>query len=527
MYAIGTRRRIASTERSIRREENENMVRTITSIILMTFGVAGAAENPLVLKPVGEERVLHKRILGINAATAFYEDLTEDTRKIAPTRELAPALLRFPGGTIANYYNWQSGQIEISVKQNSSTYTRMMGRIAQYTRRLHPGGVSIDQFHDFSQKVGSEILLVLNLETSTLEEQVAWLKGMKERGIVPRYIELGNEFWIAMVGDPNVLKKFPDAPTSMKLMKRYTNAIKPFLPEDAVIAAQSAGSDFHTSQSSVNVNPLMRRMHEWDKDLFNEPWFDAVTVHLYPEPDVALGVGASSGLPGNIDKVFPAMMARVDDGVDRTIRAIAKRHPGKEIWVTEWNPNGVRFFFQQRNPGLTGLMIHCTTRMILAFLRSPAVTMSTFHMLSFRGGPYSVFAPRAHGEDFMPVGPGTVLRWFNEAANGGAKYRFVKVEGAERIPGGGAFPDEVYNDVEAAQFIKGTGVSLLIHNASKGTKRCKLTAFKGGKIPSRVETFDTPDLMKDYASGGPVTRTIEPSSEIEVPAYSVTRVIWD
>ncbi len=503
------------------------MIRTITFLILMTFGVASASDNPLVLKPSGEERVLPERILGINAATAFYENLTDDTRKIAPTREMAPALLRFPGGTIANYYNWKSGQIEIPVKRDSSTYTRMMGRIAQYTRRLHPGGVSIEQFHDFSQKVGSEILLVLNLETSTVEEQVAWLKGMKERGIVPRYVELGNEFWVAMVGDPNVLKKFPDALTSMKLMKRYVDAITPYLPEDAVIAGQSAGSDFHTSQSSVNVNPLMRRMHKWDRDLVNKPWFDAVTVHLYPEPDVALGFGASSGLPGNIDKVFPAMMARVDDGVDRTIRTIAKRHPGKEIWVTEWNPNGVRFFFQRRNPGLTGLMIHCTTRMILTFLRSPSVTMSTFHMLSFRGGPYSVFAPHPHGEGFISAGPGTVLRWFNEAANGGAKYRFVNVEGAKRIPGGGAFPDEGYNDVEAALFVKHTGVTLLIHNASKETKRCKLTAFRGRKIPSRVEIFDTPDLMKDFSTGGPVTRIIEPSSEIDIPAYSVTRIMWD
>jgi hypothetical protein len=148
-------------------------------------------------------------------------------------------------------------------------------------------------------------------------------------------------------------------------------------------------------------------------------------------------------------------------------------------------------------------------------------------MLSFRGGPYSVFAPHAHGEGFIPAGPGTVLRWFNEAANGGAKYRFVKVKGAKRIPGGGAFPDEGYNDAEAALFVKHTGVTLLIHNASKGTKRCKLTAFMGGKIPSRVATFDTPDLMKDYARGGPVTRIIEPSSEIDVPAYSVTRVMWD
>jgi len=106
--------------------------------ILASFGEAAGADRPLVLKPVAKERILPERILGINAATAFYEDLTEDPRKIDPTRELTPALLRFPGGTIANYYNWRSGQLEIPVKENSSQYTRIMGRVAQYTRRLHP-----------------------------------------------------------------------------------------------------------------------------------------------------------------------------------------------------------------------------------------------------------------------------------------------------------------------------------------------------------------------------------------------------
>ncbi|GAI89340.1 unnamed protein product [marine sediment metagenome] len=220
-------------------------------------------------------------------------------------------------------------------------------------------------------------------------------------------------------------------------------------------------------------------------------------------------------------------MAHVDEGTERTLNAISKRHPGKEIWVTEWNPNGVRFFFQRRDPGLTGLMIHCTARMILAFLRCPTVTMSTFHMLSYRGGPYSVFAPNGKGTGFIHAGPGTLLKWFNEAANGGAKYRCIKVEGAIRVPSGGAFPDEGYYDVEAALFTKGKSLTLIIHNAGKDIKRCKLSAFNNGKIPTRVETFDTPDLMKDFAMGGPIPRSIKAAEEIEVSAYSLTRVLWN
>ncbi|MBW2624512.1 MAG: hypothetical protein JRD68_16505, partial [Deltaproteobacteria bacterium] len=379
-------------------------------------------------------------------------------------KTLAPALLRFPGGTVANYYNWRKGQLEVPIFTDSSQYTKIMNRIARGIRYLHPNGVSMDDFHAFSLKSGAEIVLVPNLETSTLDEQTAWFKHMKSRGMVPRYIELGNEFWVAMVGDPNVMKKFPDAPTAMKIMKEFVDAVRPYLPDNAVIAAQGAGTEFGTSQEAASGNYIMRRMAKWDKEMTNEPWFDALTVHLYPEADLILGPGASRRWPRNVEKLFPAMMARADQGTERVLNALVKKFPGKDIWVTEWNPNGVRFFFQKQNVGFSGLAIHTTARMLLAFLRCPAFTVSTYHMLGFKGDPYSVFAPD-HAGGFIPAGPAVALEWFNRAANGGAAYQRLEVAGAVRIKGNGAIPDESYLDVEAALFTRGGKTTVLIHNA--------------------------------------------------------------
>lgn len=497
----------------------------IMGAVIVLSSSIGMAET-LILKPSGLKRHLPERVLGIQGVTAFYEKIIDDPEKLGPVRNLAPALLRFPGGTVANYYNWRKGQLEIPVFSDSSRYTQIMSRIARGIRYLHPGGVSMDDFNEFSRKVGAEIVLVPNLETSSLADQIAWFKHMKSKGIVPRHIELGNEFWVAMVGDPNVIRKFPDASTAMKIMEKFVKAIRPYLPDDALIAAQGAGTEFGTDQDGAGGNFLMKRMRKWDEEMTSQPWFDALTVHLYPEADLILGPGASRDWPDNAEKLFPAMMARADQGTQRVLDSMVKRFPGKEIWVTEWNPNGVRFFFQKQDVGFSGLAIHTTARMLLSFLRSPAFTVSTYHMLGYKGDPYSVFAPDEEG-GFIPSGPAVVLRWFNEAANGGVTYQRLEVEGAVRIQGQGLMPDESYLDVEAASFTRGKKTTIIIHNAGNIGKKCDLSKLANGKLPSRIETFTTPDLTRDFSKGVPKTKLIIAGEKISLPAYSLTRLVWE
>ena len=160
------------------------------------FHGSAQAQRICVLQPAGEARVLPENMMGFNAATAFYEDLLEDSIKIERTKILCPTILRFPGGSIANYYHWETGMIEIPVKENSSAYTRMMSRVASYTGRRHPTGIFVEKMALFSRNVGAEVLLVPNLETSSVARQTDWFRSMKDLGIVPRYIELGNEFWM-------------------------------------------------------------------------------------------------------------------------------------------------------------------------------------------------------------------------------------------------------------------------------------------------------------------------------------------
>ena len=510
------------------RDRNKLLLRgSLILVFILAFLQTAAAQEPLILRPAGSPRPLPERLLGIQGVSVFYEDLLGDPRKAALAKELAPAWLRFPGGTVGNYYQWRTGRLEVPVLPNSAMYTRFMARVAEGSNRLRPKGIFVEDMAAFARQVGAEMVLVPNLETSTVEEQAAWFKHLKEAGLAPRRVELGNEFWIAMIMDPNVVAKFPDVASAMDVMERYQAAIKPFLPPDTVFAAQHAASSFTTTQAAAARNPLLERMRKWDEELPDRPWYQALTVHFYPEIDEAVGPGASRDLYGRMDRIFPAMMARVDEGISRTLDEIEGRFPTKQIWVTEWNPNGVRFLFEQRDPGLTGLMIHLTTRMTLTFLRHQAVTMSTYHMLSFTARPYAEFAPKRGAEGFAPAGPGVALRWFNEAANGGARYQGVEVSGGRRILGRGAHEGEGYADVAAAFFAKDGRATLIVHNADPKARACQISAFMQGRRPSRVETFDTPDPAKNYAGQSPAVRTLPAENSFEAPGLSLTRIMWD
>jgi len=478
----------------------------------------------VTLVSTGESRKLPASLLGLQAVP-LYEHLADNPVKVAIAKEMAPAFVRFPGGMVGNYYNWRSGQLELNVQPNSSATYRFFARVAEQIKQLHPQGVFIEPYYQFSQAIGAEIVLLVNLETSSVADQVEWFKKMKGEGILPRYLELGNEFWLAMLGDSNVLKKWPDASTTMRVMKEYHDALQPDFIVGTKVAVQAAASRFYvTNTGGKLVHPTV--LKNWDDALKPEPWFDAVTIHLYPEVDRIAGAGLRETLPKNMGMVLPAAMARCDQGVDEAISAVEKQLPGKEIWITEWSG----YSWAGADPSsqasrILGLHVHLTTRMLMTFLRHPSVTMTEYHMLNFSGGPMSLYRYDAKSKTYVPISSAIILKWFNQAANGGATFQRLQVEGAKWVHSS-ATPEEGYYDIEVAQFQKGNTTTLIIHNASAEARRLSVSGLVSGKLPTKIECSVVVPI-DDYSSVAPPVKGMEPAEEIEIPAYSVTRVVWE
>jgi hypothetical protein len=485
--------------------------------------ISPAHADVLKLKALGQPRSLQGPIFGAST-TAFYEHLLDNPTKIAVLKTMDIGLDRFPGGSDANFYNWRTGLIEIQEHADSSPYVRFWAKAAANIARGMPNGVTLEQYDSFSRQIGAEVIIVPNLESSTIADQVEWFKHLSSERIVPTRLELGNEFWIAMGNDPTSLARWPDEPTSMRTMKQYLDALKPYLPAGAKVAVQSAAGAV-----DVRRGWFGERLRKWDEDLQPEPWFDAVTLHLYPRLRDIMGDSEAGITPPTPENAIPrlrAMMARVDEGVERILKDTEYRLPGKEIWITEWNARGANPETQRGAEPLSPAMeMLATTRMALVYLRHPSVTASLYFMLSFRQrDPHAMFVPDGRG-GYAPVPTAAALCWLNEAANNGGSFQRMAQEGGQPVFGGGV-RNESYLAIEGGLFDSRGRTTLLIENASSVTFPFDPSTLVRSLKPNRVETLVTPDLA-DREPRAAKIETQNHTGLIVLPPFSLTRIIWN
>jgi hypothetical protein len=499
-------------------------------LIPVLFAGASAATDSKALRltAVGQPRSLQGPVLG-GSTSAFFEHLLDAPRKIAALQTMAIGLDRFPGGSDANFYNWRSGLIEIREFPDSSPYVHFWAKAAANIARGHAGGITMEQHAAFSRQIGAETIFVPNLESSSVADEVEWFKHLAGMGLVPQRIELGNEFWVAMGNDPRSLAQWPDARASMQTMKRYLDAFKPYLPGNAKVAVQAAASGF-----AVHPNPSARfwqRIERWDEDLRPEPWFQAVTLHLYPRLSEVMGdpqAGLTPPTRENATARLAALMAQVDDGVERLLERTEQRLPGKEIWITEWNSRGANAVTQRGasvEPASPAMEMLLAARTLLVHLRHASVTASLFFMYDFRPqNPFSMFVADGKG-GFAPVPTAAALRWLNEAANGGGSFQRVVQEGAGRIAGGGAMPQQ-YLAIEGGLFQSKGRTLLILENASADVFSLDPATLVAHKRPSTVEFLSMPDLVKMDNVPARI-ECQDPAGSIRVTPFSVTRVVWE
>jgi hypothetical protein len=494
------------------------------------------------LKAEGAERPLPARWLGYNTP-ANYDIPVEDPAFRTEVKKLAPHFLRFPGGTVANYYQPESGQLDFGDHPDGSVYRKYLQSDAgPRSRRLHPNGVTVEQYIDFAREIDAELIVVPNLETSTVSSQVNWFKRMKAKGFDPRLLEMGNEFYLALLMDPVTMKIFPDYATTMRITKEYVDALRPLASKDSLVAVQAASENFRIPYTDAE-HARHERETRWNNDLRPEPWFDAVTTHLYPTLEGSGGPGSIASLPGGVGKVYPAFMARTDEGFTRSITATAARMPGKEIWVTEWGAfepsstlGGVPVQFD-------GMWLHMIVRGLFAQLRHREVTISTPHALFANGNLMSAFR-RANAPDagarpaelggnggatggYVPINFAGVVAWFGEAMRGpDAHYTRLAAEGSRRIAAETTYPGEGFRDVEAGLFRVGRRHTLLVQNAWDTPQRIDLAAVLGSGGDVRIDLIETPKLLESLQRQTPAPREIPASPQIDAPPYSLVRVRW-
>jgi hypothetical protein len=479
----------------------------------------GLAEpSKLTLEPSGSPRRLPKGLFSASLEVLI-EHMIDDQRKIEALEPMKLGFGRFPGGSQSDFYDWRKGQLALEVEPNSSGYVKFWGRVAPNINNTWKNGLHYEQYVNFCLKIGAEAIWVPNLETSTVDDQVAWLKHIVDQGAAPHHVEMGNEFYVALLNDPDSAARWPNEPATRKVIRQYVEAFRPHLPKDAKIATQACHEEFG---GHSNPGPFSQRMRHWNDTIHAEDWFDAITIHLYAQIGNLTHARDTSD-PGQAKQIFDAVMAHHDDGMEKALTALGARVPGKEIWITEWSPRG-----GDPTPGPNGrdsithsMYAQAVARAQFTMLRVPQVTMSLFFMFNFTLKPvFAVFDAMPDGS-FAPMPPAVPVIWFAQAANGGVEYRRY-LEGGTRTPGGGLL-NESYTPVEAALFKGDSGSTLLVQNATASSRTLQMPAGLGK--PAKAETLAMPDLTDQTRTAARISG-LPSGPTVDLPAWSLTRLIW-
>lgn len=414
-----------------------------------------------------------------------------DPALLRQIKSLDMQILRYPGGGNADWWDWRTGWMVKSpnLPQNYKAITS-------------PPYYNLDSLKKITVNTHCQVVFVLNMVSSTLQDQIAMLKYASNLGIPVKWVELGNE--------DNGLKsagmsKFEGAEHYGSACQDWIKAIHQNFPA-AEVSIVGGDTD----------SPLYPALNNWNLRVLNRASeANAVVLHSYPVPDRVVdesGIDFRNLYNNTIDIYNNGGFKKVDRN--------------KEIWVTEYN---IQWAYVVKKAAIKkeiqnyatswgqGLGILLMTSTITNF--SPHVTMLLNHGLS----GFSIFAaietfPKPTF-NLLPNGIG-MQAWLN-TAKGMNKMQKIQFSGDA-----GTVPDYLLFGWE---FTNGTQHKLILVNLEGNSTSVNLQSVLASSSMSYQTLYadKNKQVWKDVNGNlnglNEVKGSIK-SGIISVPAYSIVTI---
>jgi hypothetical protein len=330
----------------------------------MAWSVPPAAAATITVRRSGPVRPLSPTFFGLNGNN-LQESLQWDRGDLdSALASLRPGLLRYPGGTIGNYWAWRAGWFQPNGPWPAQTNGDTGQVITPFNNGLAPYAVGL-------QRSEAGALFVVNMLTvdghlakpidnqRVIDEGVAFLQAAATAGIAVRRIELGNEFYLAgPSAGPNgsdYTTRFPTATAYAQHANDWVTAIRATFPAAQIAAV---GTD-------ATGNNAARR-EGWNAAVLGVfSGGNALTLHPYiPVTDASASPQSLLSLP----------YQRVQSLIATEFQQLTSR--GLTGWVTEFN-------MVDRTPNLTfaGTWTHGLFVAAYAILlaQNPTITLIDLH----------------------------------------------------------------------------------------------------------------------------------------------------
>ena len=450
-----------------------------------------AATNTTVTFNLSASRPIPKAIHGVNTNWYGFLPITQSVTQQA-IKNLDFAQIRFPGGTVGNYYDWENftpdWELINSLPNVPGNITGLKPRYDFHIRELSPL-----IFDPIIRSMNKEATYVLNFSYNTNEEIIIGLNQLKTHGITPKRLEFGNELYFRAAQGLTPETYVQRAEIINNKAKQLWSGVKTALVVDRKLW-----------RSAANNEP-------WN--IPNRPWYDAVIIHSYSV------FGSNTW-----DSYVPwASGTETDAGSRRRdfadfIARITSAYPGKELWLTEWDIAEFEDHFAN-----TYAQTYYVYDFLLGALQYPVITVANHHSLNdiyqikaamraqyFDPAHYASVPNNQYSVDqfFVKRASFWPLSWIGKAFN---RYNRFSIGTASSIRA-----VYFYNSGNP-----GKGSLALINTTANTVK----PAFSGVNFDTQqvnVSTLTYPWNAKstENAQFTPTTTTKSPT-EITIPAYAI------
>ena len=205
-------------------------MRSVLSVLLLVLlpATAFGQARPLVLVRAGEASLCPSGSWGPrpDRSGTISSTIRRRRRRSSPCtwlhavpRRLAEQLLRLEAGSVLRPRG-----------PDHSHYYELFVKLSGFVARKLPGGVSLEQYQAFSDRIGAQVLMVPNLETASVEDQAEWFRTV-HRGGRSHAHRVGQRVLGGHEPGPGRTGRWPDEPTAMRVTQRYLNAFRAYLPK--------------------------------------------------------------------------------------------------------------------------------------------------------------------------------------------------------------------------------------------------------------------------------------------------------
>jgi len=279
----------------------------------------------------------------------------DDPQWLALVKPMRLAWLRYPGGTVANFWDWRKGNF---IPGGNPERPGQVQRSPDFT---------LETFARLIQATGAVPVFCLNMITDTLESQMEMLAHAEALGLPIRIVELGNEI---NSDHPSNRKRFPTATDYGEECARWINALTnrfSHVRVGVVGGRRTPGWNEAVLKAAPEAHALI--LHPY----IRSEWAIPRARHFRASPEDAMRKQAEMLTREETVRAFLGL----SNLSMRSIVEVADQYPGIPLWLTEFN------LADHMSPAggswLHGLLL---AHYLLLMMEDPRIEMAIYHLLS-------------------------------------------------------------------------------------------------------------------------------------------------